>query len=70
MDWIHIKDVIPNRPTMVLLYASYEARGSRADAHVIGELGGAKNAPEVAVDLGDGNKKIVSASHWCKLVAP
>ncbi|MCP3702305.1 MAG: hypothetical protein GY954_05150 [Alteromonas sp.] len=65
MNWIEIKDVTPNTPRQVLL-GEFE----QVNHYAIGELGGVKNAPEIAVEGKGGRIFAVRATHWCELVAP
>jgi hypothetical protein len=65
MNWIEIKDVSPNSPRKVLLGVF-----DPTTQYAIGELGGSKNAPEIAIEGEGGTIFSRKATHWCELVAP
>ncbi len=62
MNWIKITDVIPQKPTKVLLGSFKEL-----DYFSIGELGGQKNTAQFTVDGSGGFNMGVQATHWCRL---
>lgn len=66
MEWIAITDVIPSRPTEVLLVC----KANGISVFSLGELGGCKNRPEIIVHFVGEEKRSVYATHWCRLKGP